>query len=335
MPVIVGEPASGPGAGPTSRGFWQLMAAVASFLGYSPELYGEEYERALAAVRSGYDNWLYPDVVGRGLHGWSFMRDHGTLSLEADASGERRAVYPLPTAFDSLVEPFTFESLERPPLDLVSEGRMRELRTAYDRSGDPTHVAIRPVDFDKAIGQRYEVVFWPTPSTSRTLHYTYTLQVDTPPVAVQSGSGELDSGVLTDEDADFGPLAVGDKVRLYDAEEAGIDGVYAIASQDSATEISLANPPEDADSISYETFRQHIHLRGGRRHFEAIKELCLAAAEQLYDDTYGLHSKLAERKLQTAVERDKRLASPDHIRRNGGTVRPADVATVYYNGVEM
>jgi hypothetical protein len=60
-------------------------------------------------------------------------------------------------------------------ISLVDEASLRQLQQTSPASGLPKYAAIRPKRSEGDTSQGWEVVFYPTPSATRTLHYRYTI----------------------------------------------------------------------------------------------------------------------------------------------------------------
>jgi len=82
--------------------------------------------------------------------------------------------YPLPDDYGGLILPFRYPAgTSHPPLERTSEGRILAGRSSSNTTGYPRMFAVRPRPFVQASGQRFEIIFWPTPSVDKTLEYTY------------------------------------------------------------------------------------------------------------------------------------------------------------------
>jgi hypothetical protein len=89
-----------------------------------------------------------------------------TFKIIADGS------YRLPDNFAGLEGPLTFPAGDAyAPIPITSEHQIRELRTVTSTSR-PNYAAVVPVEFDPTVGQRFDLVVYPTPETSYVLGYT-------------------------------------------------------------------------------------------------------------------------------------------------------------------
>jgi hypothetical protein len=81
--------------------------------------------------------------------------------------------YDLPDNIGYVVDWLTFEAgVGYPPIQLVDESQIRELQEEGTSTGQPRYAAVRAKAPTGTIGQRYEIVFWPTPSSNYTLYYS-------------------------------------------------------------------------------------------------------------------------------------------------------------------
>ncbi len=113
------------------------------------------------------------------------------VKVLGDASGELtgdtiaisgQQDYDLPDDYGSLVGSMCFDSSSSgmyPPIRLTSEYNIRSLRQNASNSSAPQYVAIRPVANTGATGQRFEAMFYPSPSSNWTLQYKYSVLPNT------------------------------------------------------------------------------------------------------------------------------------------------------------
>jgi len=152
-----------------------LMNAVAYFLyGKSDHINLNEAETVVVndAVQSGYRQFLYPPAVESIPAGyeWSFLRPVTTITtVTSDADQD------LPDDFGRLIDGFVFASGSQyiPILSDVGEGRIRRLRAQDNQTGRPTMAAVRIKSGTGRVGQRREVMWWPTPDDAYTVSYRY------------------------------------------------------------------------------------------------------------------------------------------------------------------
>ena len=172
--------------------FLELVIEVSRYLGTLGDgdyPNAREFLRAVDIVESGYRQFLFPPVLqgDKTVHQWSFLSPETTLAITTDDYD-----YDLPADFNGLVGRFAYDSGVRSlQIRPCSEGEIRELRGATAASGDPYLSAIRPKAFVRETGQLFEVIFYPTPATDRTLRYRYRvapLKLGTPRTTGESGS---------------------------------------------------------------------------------------------------------------------------------------------------
>jgi hypothetical protein len=106
-----------------------------------------------------------------------------TLSAASTASGATFSIssggdFGLPDDFGALIDRFTWnDQLWYRPLEYVTPERIRQLRTSgTSASADPIYAAINTRAWDSALGTRYDLQVWPTPTTPRALTYRYNRQ---------------------------------------------------------------------------------------------------------------------------------------------------------------
>ena len=94
--------------------------------------------------------------------------DGDTFTITADGA------YRLPDDFGGLVGDLTYnETTPHTPMVHVGEGHIRQLRQQEGLSGRPTMVAIRPVAFDPTLGQRYNLLPYPSVDQEYSVLYRY------------------------------------------------------------------------------------------------------------------------------------------------------------------
>jgi hypothetical protein len=152
----------------------ELQAEVGFFLGYG---YTEgNWSAAQLAeigriVQSGVRQVYYPVSPNPADVGyeWSFLSPTTTLAI-VDGTSD----YDLPDDFGSISGNIHFPAdTYEGEVVRVPESRILALRTMDDREDEPVYFAIRPKSSDQTAGQKSEVIFWPTPSTNRTMIYSY------------------------------------------------------------------------------------------------------------------------------------------------------------------
>ena len=153
-----------------STNYAELMNAVRVFLGYASDDSSSDNEVNLY-VQSGLRQFYYPcavEGVDPGFE-WSFMKPTATLNTVVND-----AEYDLPDDLGRVIGCFHFEpNIHIRPIPLVSEAMILSRQQTSLIAGVPVMAAVRPKDSTGADGQRYEVVFWPTPSAVYTMTYRY------------------------------------------------------------------------------------------------------------------------------------------------------------------
>ena len=83
-------------------------------------------------------------------------------------------IYDLPDNYGGIDGGFTYTSSNmRRVIPVVSELFIRKKRAGLNTTGVPDYCAVRPKSSDNTSGQRYEVLFYPRPSSNYTLEYSY------------------------------------------------------------------------------------------------------------------------------------------------------------------
>lgn len=90
----------------------------------------------------------------------------------------------LPDNFGGFDSHVTFDSADGyPPIGIVGEAKIRELRQTSTSASRPQFGATRPKTFATATGQRWEFMLWPAPDVAYTLGYRYEALFDVPTTA--------------------------------------------------------------------------------------------------------------------------------------------------------
>jgi hypothetical protein len=159
-----------------SLGYSDFIREISMFLGWGSSPTGDRLTECQRILARGYRQFLYPppvDQSGR-RHEWSFLTPQTTLSITADT-----AAYDLPDNFGSMVGAFTWGAESgKARIIVCPEGQVEAARSMSDRTGTPTHVAVRPKTSDGTTGQRFEAIFYPTPESNDTLYYRYYVKKD-------------------------------------------------------------------------------------------------------------------------------------------------------------
>jgi hypothetical protein len=108
-------------------------------------------------------------------------------------------IYEFPQDFGGMRTKFAFSrETGYPPLDERSEQEIIELRGYGEYNAYPEVYTVRAGKYDPQGGQRYEVLFWPTPNSDHVLYYSYYYM---PPMMsnatdVPMGGAELSEAIL-------------------------------------------------------------------------------------------------------------------------------------------
>lgn len=151
----------------------EYRVATARHLGY-----GTDYDALAATEKSAIDDCIeralrvfYFSTLGPNgnAYQWTFLRPIATLTTVADT-----AEYELPSECGGIEGSLTFVTTTGSycSVPLVGEYRIRERRqTVVNQTGIPQMAAVRPKAHSGTKGQRYEVVFWPTPDAAYEFEY--------------------------------------------------------------------------------------------------------------------------------------------------------------------
>lgn len=126
----------------------------------------------LVAGTASYLIIAYVDSVTIHISG-SAVFSESTATVTADGD------YDLPTNYGGIDGDLTFgatEGYRRIPV--AGEGQVRALRMSGVTTGRPQYAAIQPKTSDGADGQRFRIMFWPTPDAVYNLTYRYNVLTD-------------------------------------------------------------------------------------------------------------------------------------------------------------
>jgi hypothetical protein len=171
-------------ADPTlSLTFNDLCIRVAEYLGIA--YYGATGDEAAQLPTDAHDLDLVKRLVNDGYRrfmadnplGWNFLKaltsvTFGTAEIVTDDNSR----YYLPDDFGGeLLAPFTYAAGDGlAPIRQVDEATIRVLESGGDVSGNPEMFAILPLPVDETDNtQRWQVMFWPTPSGTQTVTAQY------------------------------------------------------------------------------------------------------------------------------------------------------------------
>ena len=124
-------------------------------------------------IQSGLRQFYFPPPIpGLPRHEWSFLKAaRGTITLAASDYA-----YDMPDDYGGQEVGFTYAATDYVyhTVPIVPEGTVLALRSGDTAESDPSCAAIRPkASTGGTTGHRFEVIFYPTPSTTRTLTYPY------------------------------------------------------------------------------------------------------------------------------------------------------------------
>ncbi len=149
---------------------------------------------------------------------WHWLTPTFTITFDPDGEtsecvGGEAWRYHMPDGFyGSLIGWFTYAQGEsRVRIERVPEVRIRELRAGSDASGTPSAGAIRPIPSkigDESVG-RWELVVWPTPSSSSVITGVARLY---PNKLIEDGD-RLNCGFIFDEAALAAMLAEAERTK--------------------------------------------------------------------------------------------------------------------------
>lgn len=145
--------------------FSDLYNRVSKFLGTygSSGPSGTDLTDAKQIVNDAYRRFLDANTD------WSFLKPVTQLTTIANTW-----VYQLPNDYIRLIRTFQHDSDSGyPELEERSIDDILSMKACNDYSSYPEYFALRPSEYTKETGQIWEVLFFPTPDSSYTLHYQY------------------------------------------------------------------------------------------------------------------------------------------------------------------
>lgn len=146
--------------------FQEMYQQVQKFLG----TYGTSGATADSSAET--DSKYYVNKAYRRLivaYKWTFLIGYTSLS-----TAQGTLTYELPLGFRGLRTPFTFtDVVGYPPLTSRTVDEIVEMDNYGVFNSWPQYYAIRAGQYTKELGQRFEVMFWPTPLTTYDLFYSY------------------------------------------------------------------------------------------------------------------------------------------------------------------
>jgi len=153
-----------------------LEVYVARFAGWNPDTtqWTSDQETDFGLIlRKGIRRFYFPPPPepNQPLYEWSFLRRDGSLPLL-----DGTYAYELPDDFAGVIVPGSMAyaaGTDKTRPEVVPVQQIMALRGKLDLDGDPKYYAIRVKEHNAASGQRWEVVFYPTPDAAATLTYRY------------------------------------------------------------------------------------------------------------------------------------------------------------------
>lgn len=125
-----------------------------------------------SCVKTGLRWFYFPTLVGRPMaHDWRFLQPAAVLSVAADVTD-----YDLPSDFASLIGDLYHRTTSTAYCPVPVRGEAMILRRrgeSAQSSGKPQLAAVRPKATQGVIGQRHELLIWPTPDQAYSLNYRY------------------------------------------------------------------------------------------------------------------------------------------------------------------
>lgn len=153
-----------------------FFRAISRLMGYGADESMLDYDQAenvKELMARGLMNYYYPPPIDGVAHEWSFLTPVGGITTQAGSPS-----YELPEGFERFVGHITYKDLSDnnyPPIQLISEPRIRAMIGGSDYTSYPRFAAIRIIAGDGTIEQRKQVVFYPTPDSDYELEFSYHL----------------------------------------------------------------------------------------------------------------------------------------------------------------
>jgi hypothetical protein len=148
-----------------SLSYTEIAPEVSDHLGYGRTIADwstDQEARVHRVLDKGYRDFL-------NSHPWSFLRKFTTLAITSTTD-----TYDLPDDFASFDGDITYgEDNNYNPITITGEPEIRRKQTGRNDTMHPYLACVRPKTNDGTSGQRYEIVFFPSPDGSYTLYYGY------------------------------------------------------------------------------------------------------------------------------------------------------------------
>jgi len=160
--------------------FLDLYKEVSNFLGLGLSPAGDSLALAKKCANDGYRLFLMGmDPRSGRAYAWTFLSPEHSLTLSAGAADGH---YALPADFAAILDDPTLPSEStghgaRPSrLAPRSAAYIRQLHAGGAPGGPPRYYAVMPQAFDAAVGQRYDLLVWPTPAAGCSLRFRYRVE---------------------------------------------------------------------------------------------------------------------------------------------------------------
>lgn len=202
--------------------------------------------------------------------------------------GDAAWQYALPDDFGGLIESFRWPKntgYER--MTSVSVERILALRAGSDTTGEPYYYAMRPLPFVTGTGQRWQALFYPTPSNARTMYYrprlmpskwanariSQSVTVGETPWTVLTGAGSYTTAAVV----------AGDRINLTGT-GGPTAGLYTVSTKDSATQLTMTAGAAAPGTMNAEVIPATLYHYGGLLHSQTLLTSCLERAEVTVND---------------------------------------------------
>lgn len=158
--------------------FENVYIKVSEFLGMGSSPSGTNLTKCKDIVYRGYLKFLFPvHPLRKTAYVWQCLKKQASFKTRDD-----EWVYPLPAAAfdvlgDLMVDPTEANICK---ISNTSEEKIIGLRSMNDSTSTPSMYAVRYGPFDPAVGQRKELILYPTPNGEYNYQYWYMFLPDRP-----------------------------------------------------------------------------------------------------------------------------------------------------------